>query len=81
LIGAPCRTADFFQSDMEFLGRVANWIVNEARGINRVAYDVTSNRPAQSSGTKVAPDVILRRQSASVLLSWAAQTTLNRRSR
>ena len=36
-------TADFFHFDMEFLGRVANRIVNEVRGINRVVYDVTSN--------------------------------------
>ena len=38
-------TADFFHFDMEFLGRVANRIVNEVRGINRVAYDVTSKPP------------------------------------
>jgi hypothetical protein len=38
-------TADFFHFDMEFLGRVANRIVNEVRGINRVVYDVTSPSP------------------------------------
>ncbi len=38
-------TADFFHFDMEFLGRVANRIVNEVKGINRVAYDVTSKPP------------------------------------
>jgi GMP synthase (glutamine-hydrolysing) len=38
-------TADFFHFDMEFLGRVANRIVNEIRGINRVVYDVTSKPP------------------------------------
>jgi GMP synthase (glutamine-hydrolysing) len=38
-------TADFFHFDMEFLGRVANRIVNQVRGINRVAYDVTSKPP------------------------------------
>ena len=38
-------TADFFHFDMEFLGRVANRIVNEVRGINRVVYDVTSKPP------------------------------------
>ncbi len=39
-------TADFFPYDMAFLGRVANRIVNEVRGINRVVYDVTSKPPA-----------------------------------
>ena len=38
-------TVDFSQFDMEFLGRVANRIVNEVRGINRVTYDVTSKPP------------------------------------
>jgi GMP synthase (glutamine-hydrolysing) len=38
-------TADFFHFDMEFLGRVANRIVNEVHGINRVVYDVTSKPP------------------------------------
>jgi GMP synthase (glutamine-hydrolysing) len=38
-------TADFFHFDMEFLGRVANRIVNEVKGINRVVYDVTSKPP------------------------------------
>ena len=45
MIGAPRRTADFYHFDMEFLGRVANRIVNEVRGINRVVYDVTSKPP------------------------------------
>ncbi|MEM9627137.1 MAG: glutamine-hydrolyzing GMP synthase [Pseudomonadota bacterium] len=38
-------TADFFHFDMAFLGRVANRIVNEVKGINRVSYDVTSKPP------------------------------------
>ena len=38
-------TADFYHFDQEFLGRVANRIVNEVRGINRVVYDVTSKPP------------------------------------
>ena len=38
-------TADFFPFDMAFLGRVANRIVNEVKGINRVSYDVTSKPP------------------------------------
>ena len=38
-------TADFFHYDMDFLGRAANRIVNEVRGINRVVYDVTSKPP------------------------------------
>ena len=38
-------TAEFYPFDMGFLGRVANRIVNEVRGINRVTYDVTSKPP------------------------------------
>jgi GMP synthase (glutamine-hydrolysing) len=38
-------TADVFPFDLPFLARVANRIVNEVRGINRVAYDVTSKPP------------------------------------
>ncbi len=38
-------TADFFHFDMAFLGRCANRIVNEVKGINRVTYDVTSKPP------------------------------------
>ena len=38
-------TADFFPFDMRFIGTVANRIINEVRGINRVVYDVTSKPP------------------------------------
>ena len=38
-------TADFYPFDMGFLGRVANRIINEVRGVNRVVYDVTSKPP------------------------------------
>ncbi|MHC5307758.1 glutamine-hydrolyzing GMP synthase [Bartonella sp. LJL80] len=38
-------TADFYHYDMEFLGRAANRIINEVRGINRVVYDITSKPP------------------------------------
>ncbi len=38
-------TADFYPFDHDFLGRVANRIINEVRGINRVVYDVTSKPP------------------------------------
>ncbi len=38
-------TADFYPFDMNFLGRAANRIINEVRGINRVVYDVTSKPP------------------------------------
>ncbi len=38
-------TADVFPFDMGFLTRVANRIVNEVRGINRVTYDITSKPP------------------------------------
>jgi len=39
-------TADWSHLPHEFLGRVANRIVNEVRGINRVVYDITSKPPA-----------------------------------
>ena len=38
-------TADFYQFDMNFLGRTATRIINEVKGINRVVYDVTSKPP------------------------------------
>ena len=38
-------TADFYPFDMGFLGRVATRIINEVKGINRVAYDITSKPP------------------------------------
>jgi GMP synthase (glutamine-hydrolysing) len=38
-------TADYYRFDHDFLARVANRIINEARGINRVVYDITSKPP------------------------------------
>jgi len=38
-------TADYYHFDHESLGRVANRIINEVRGINRVVYDCTSKPP------------------------------------
>ena len=38
-------TADYYPFDHKFLGRTANRIINEVRGINRVTYDVTSKPP------------------------------------
>ena len=38
-------TADFYPFPMDFLGRVANRIINEVKGINRVTFDVTSKPP------------------------------------
>jgi len=38
-------TADVYPFDMAFLTGVANRIVNEVRGVNRVTYDITSKPP------------------------------------
>ncbi len=38
-------TADFYPMPHEVLGRIATRIINEVKGINRVAYDITSKPP------------------------------------
>ncbi len=38
-------SADFSRLDMEFLGNVANKIINEVDHVNRVVYDITSKPP------------------------------------
>src|ERR1700716_2016180 len=38
-------TADFYSFDMKFLGETATRIIHEAKGVNRVVYDVTSKPP------------------------------------
>ena len=39
-------TADWAKLPFDFLAHVSNRIVNEIRGINRVAYDISSKPPA-----------------------------------
>jgi GMP synthase (glutamine-hydrolysing) len=39
-------TADWFPFGHELLGRMANRIINEVQGVNRVVYDVSSKPPA-----------------------------------
>jgi GMP synthase (glutamine-hydrolysing) len=38
-------TADYYHFSHDFLSRVANRIINEVRGINRIVYDITSKPP------------------------------------
>lgn len=38
-------TADYYPFDHAFLAQVANRIINEVKGINRVVYDITSKPP------------------------------------
>ena len=39
-------SADYFNFPKEFLDRIANKIVNNVRGINRVVYDISSKPPS-----------------------------------
>lgn len=39
-------TADWAKLDYDFLGFVSNRIINEVKGVNRVAYDISSKPPA-----------------------------------
>jgi GMP synthase (glutamine-hydrolysing) len=39
-------TADWYHMDYVLLGKIANRIINEVKGINRVCYDVSSKPPA-----------------------------------
>ena len=39
-------TADWYPFPHDVLGRISNRIINEVRGVNRVAYDVSSKPPA-----------------------------------
>ncbi len=39
-------TADWYPMDSALLARIANRIINEVKGINRVCYDVSSKPPA-----------------------------------
>jgi GMP synthase (glutamine-hydrolysing) len=39
-------TADWYPFSHDILARMANRIINEVRGVNRVVYDVSSKPPA-----------------------------------
>ena len=46
-------TADWYHLPYEVLGRISTRIINEVRGINRVCYDISSDPPPPSSGSKL----------------------------
>jgi GMP synthase (glutamine-hydrolysing) len=39
-------TADWAKMPHEVLGKIANRIINEVKGVNRVVYDISSKPPA-----------------------------------
>jgi len=39
-------TADYTAISHPLLGKIANRIINEVKGVNRVAYDISSKPPA-----------------------------------
>jgi GMP synthase (glutamine-hydrolysing) len=39
-------TSDFARLPWEVLGKAANRIINEVKGVNRVVYDITSKPPS-----------------------------------
>ena len=39
-------TADYFNFSKDFLDNIANKIINNVKGINRVVYDITSKPPS-----------------------------------
>jgi len=43
---ADFMTADFSRIPHEVLAAIANRIINEVRGVNRVVYDISSKPPA-----------------------------------
>ena len=49
---ADGMTADWVPLPPDLLGRLANRIVNEVAGVNRVVYDISSKPPAPLSGSR-----------------------------
>jgi GMP synthase (glutamine-hydrolysing) len=39
-------TADWTRLPHDFLGRLANRLINEVKGVNRVVYDISSKPPS-----------------------------------
>lgn len=48
-------TADWAHLPYEFMAKVSNDIINKVKGVNRVCYDISSNRLPQLSGNNRQP--------------------------
>ena len=46
VVSTDGMTADWVHLPYDFLAKVSNEIINKVRGVNRVAYDISSKPPA-----------------------------------
>jgi len=46
VMSQDAMTADWAKIPYDILGRISNRVINEVKGVNRVAYDISSKPPA-----------------------------------